>query len=402
MSHLTARTRAALCLFLATGTLVALSLTGCTPSKEKKAELPVTLVPLVNRIDIHRLWRAQIAGEAPKLRLGLGVAVSGQRAFIASFKGEVEAYDVTSGQRLWRRSLRAPLSGGPGAGAGLVVIGTSKGEVIALSDRDGAPRWRVRINAEILAAPAVDADLVAVRSVDGRLHGLSATDGTERWAVDQQVPRLSLRGNSPPTLAGELVVCGFDNGRVVAVIRSNGTTAWEAAASQQHGTSELQRLADVDAAVVSDGDDLFAVGYQGRVVRLTRESGEVVWSRDLSSYRGLAVDADGVYVSTADGDVVRLDRRNGTEQWRQKGLERRQISGPTVYGGRVVVGDLDGVVHWLDPATGNFVAREMIGHKRRIGFAPVVAGAQLLIFSESGELSAFRGPAVVAAVAARP
>jgi outer membrane protein assembly factor BamB len=394
--------RAALGLTLAATALLALSLAGCAPSKEKKAEMPVTLVPLVNRIAVRRLWQTQINGEVPRLRLGLDVAVSGQRAFVASYKGEVQAFDVASGQRLWRRALRAPLSGGPGVGAGLLVIGTLKGEVIALSDQDGSPRWRVHVNAEILAAPAVDADMVAVRTVDGRLHALSAADGSERWVVDQQVPRLSLRGNSPPTLAGDLAVCGFDNGRVVAVIRANGTTAWEAAAAQQHGSSELQRLADVDARVVSDGEDLFAVGYQGHVVRMTRETGEVIWTRDLSSYRGLAVDADGVYVSTADGDVVRLDRRSGAEQWRQKGLERRQISAPTLYAGRLVVGDLDGVVHWLDPATGNFLAREMLGHKRRISNAPVVAGAQLLVFSESGKLVAFRAPAVPAAVAARP
>jgi outer membrane protein assembly factor BamB len=403
VKHLSLRVRGALGLTLAAAGLASLLLAGCSPSKEKRAELPMVLVPLVNRIDIRRLWHTDVKGEVPNLRLGLGVAVSGSRAFVASYKGEIQALEVASGQRLWQRALRVPVSGGPGAGAGLVVVGTTKGEVIALSDQDGSPRWRVHVNAEVLAAPAVDADIVAVRSVDGRLHGLSAADGSERWVMDQQVPRLSLRGTSPPTLAGDLAVCGFDNGRVVAVIRSNGTTAWEAAASQQKGTSELQRLADVDAPVVADGDDLFAVGYQGRVLRITRETGEVVWGRDLSSYRGLAVNADAVFVSTSDGDVVRLDRRSGAEQWRQKGLERRQISAPTLYGGRIVIGDLDGVVHWLDAATGNFVARESIGKKGRISVAPVVAGAQLLVFGENGELVAFRTPALpAAAVAARP
>jgi hypothetical protein len=177
---LNTRTRGGFGLILAAGVLLALAVAGCS-SKEKKAEQPMTLVPLVNRIEIKRLWGAQIKGEMPRLRLGLGVAVSGQRAFVASYKGEIEAFDIVSGQRLWHRSLRVPLSGGPGAAAGMVVIGTLKGEVIALSDQDGSPRWRTRVNAEILAAPAVDADLVAVRSVDGRLHGLSAGWWTSRF-----------------------------------------------------------------------------------------------------------------------------------------------------------------------------------------------------------------------------
>ena len=104
-----------------------------------------------------------------------------------------------------------------------MVVGSSKGDVIALSESDGKPRWRVRINAEILSAPAIGNDLVVVRGVDGRLHGLSPRDGSEIWVVEQQVPRLSLRGTSRPILAGDLAICGFDNGRVVAVARGNGT-----------------------------------------------------------------------------------------------------------------------------------------------------------------------------------
>jgi outer membrane protein assembly factor BamB len=295
---------------------------------------------------------------------------------------------------LWQRSLRAPLSAGPAAADGLLVVGSSKGDVIAWSQEDGVPRWRVRINAEILSAAAIGDGLVVVRGVDGKLHGLSAKDGSENWVVDQQVPRLSLRGTSRPLLVGDLAVCGFDNGRVVAVSLGNGSTAWETAVGQSHGSTELQRLIDVDASVVADGDDLFAVAYQGRVARLSRENGQIVWARDLSSFRGLAVDANAVYVSTAEGDVVRLDRRTGTEQWRQKALERRQLSAPAVYGGRIVIADLAGSVHWLDAATGDLIARTSVG-KQRISSPLVVAGDLLLVFGDGGELNALRAAALV-------
>jgi outer membrane protein assembly factor BamB len=234
-----------------------------------------------------------------------------------------------------------------------------------------------------------------VRGVDGKLHALSAKDGSENWVVDQQVPRLSLRGTSRPILVGDLALCGFDNGRVVAVTTGNGTTAWETAVGQSHGSTELQRLIDVDATVVADGDDLFAVAYQGRVSRMSRENGQIIWARDLSSFRGLAVDANAVFVSTAEGDVVRLDRRTGTEQWRQKSLERRQISAPVIYRGRIVVADMAGFVHWLDAATGDVMARIQIG-KQRISGPLVAAGDLLLIFGDAGELTALRAPALEA------
>jgi outer membrane protein assembly factor BamB len=367
-------------------------LLGCS---KDKADKPAVLVPMVNRVAIKSVWNTKLHGEQPILRLGLGVAVDGQRAFAASYKGSIVAYDVASGKVLWERSLRAPLSAGPGVGDGLLVMGSSKGDVIAWSQQDGAQRWRVRINSEILSAAAIGGGLVVVRGVDGKLHGLSASNGSENWVVDQQVPRLSLRGTSRPILVGDLAVCGFDNGRVVAVTVGNGSTAWETAVGQSHGSTELQRLIDVDANVVADGDDLFAVAYQGRVARLSRENGQIVWARDLSSFRGLAVDANAVYVTTAEGDVVRLDRRTGTEQWRQKSLERRQLSAPTVYGGRIVLADLAGIVHWIDAANGDLLGRISVG-KQRISSPLVVAGDVLLVFGDGGELTALRAPALEA------
>jgi outer membrane protein assembly factor BamB len=392
---------------------------GCSSASKakKKADAPAVLVPFANRIELQRVWSTKLSGQAPKLRLGLGVSADGERVFAASHKGALEAFDLKSGKALWHSNLKAPLAGGPASGDGLVVVGSSKGEVIALSEADGKPRWRIRINAEILSPAAIGDGLVVIRGVDGRLHGLSATDGSEIWLAEQQVPRLSMRGTGPPLLAGDLAIAGFDNGRVAAVTRGNGTKAWDAAVGQSHGSTELQRLIDVDGPVVADGDDLFAVAFQGRVARLARETGQVIWARDLSSYRGLAVDDTGVYISTADGDLVRVDRKNGTEQWTQKALVRRQLTAPVVYRGRVVVADAGGVLHWLDAASGDFVARAEVGssvgrnsvitskgvaYKKRVSSPPLVAGGLLLVFTDNGVLSAFRAPLADAATAAEP
>ena len=378
---------------LLAGLCLGLLLIGCSKDKVDK---PAELVPLRNRIDVRTVWHTRLGGEKPKLRLGLDAAVDGQKVFAASNNGLVEAFDLATGKRLWQHALKAPLSGGPAAGDGMVLIGGSKGQIIALSADDGRQLWRERINSEILAAPAIGNGLVVVRAVDGHMHGLSARDGSEYWVMDQQVPRLSVRGTSRPIIVGDLAICGFDNGRVVAVATGSGSSAWEAAVGQSHGSTELQRLIDADATVVADQDDLFAAAFQGRVTRLVRETGQIQWARDISSLRGLAVDENAVYVSTAEGDLVRLDRRTGAEQWRVKSLERRQLSAPVVYRGRVVVGDYVGMLHWFEAATGDPVARVSIGKKQRVTATPLVAGDLLLVFGDDGEVSALRAPELAA------
>jgi outer membrane protein assembly factor BamB len=283
---------------------------------------------------------------------------------------------------------KAELSAGPGLGAGLVAVGTSDGAVIAF-DASGTRLWKADVAGEVLAAPLVARDRVIVRPVDGRVRSLAASDGQEQWSVEEPVPRLSLRGTAPPVLAGEAVLAGFDSGKVVAFALATGDVSWQSQVSTPRGRSELERLADVDGAVQVEGDDGYAVGYQGRVVMFALDSGQVWWGRDLSSYRGLALDADQLYVATSDGTVVALRRRDGTVLWQQEGLKRRGLGTPAVAGNAVVVGDFDGYLHWLDRDTGKFVAREHAGGER-ISAAPVVDGERLFVIDEGGRVVAYR------------
>ncbi len=261
--------------------------------------------------------------------------------------------------------------------------------MFALNAADGKIRWKVRLNGEVLSAPAISERAVAVRTVDGKIRGLAPQDGHELWTQEQQVPRLSLRGTSQPVIVGDLTLCGFDNGKVIAVNMNDGTLQWESTIAPPHGRTELERLVDVDSMVRVAGQDVFAVGFQGRVAMLALETGQIWWSHDASSYRGIGLDDQALYVATADGDVVALRRRTGAEVWRQKALAHRGLSAIVTTDNAVVVADYQGNVHWLDKATGELAAREQSG-KVRVSNAPVVAGNMVLIMNDAGRISAFR------------
>jgi outer membrane protein assembly factor BamB len=269
------------------------------------------------------------------------------------------------------------------------VVGSSAGEVIALNAANGAVRWRARVNGEILSSPSVGPKSVVVRTVDGRLRGLSLDDGKELWQQEQLVPKLSLRGVSQPTIAGDLAICGFDNGKVVAVNSIDGTIAWETPVSPSRGRTELERLVDIDSAVKVAAQDIFVVGFQGKVAMLALDTGQVWWSRDASSYRTLGLDDDNIYMASSDGEVTALQQRTGTEVWQQKGLLHRSLSAPAVSDIAVALADYKGYVHWLDKTSGAIAARVSTG-KFRISNAPVVAGNLLIVINDRGRITAYR------------
>jgi outer membrane protein assembly factor BamB len=366
-------------------------------SKEKDVEPPSELVKFTQTLKVDRLWSASVSGDKPVLRLGLGLAVDGGRVYAAGYGGDVVALELASGKSAWRTRTKAKLAGGTGAGFGLVVVGSSDGEVIALGATDGKELWRVRVGGEVLSGPAVAERAVLVRTVDGRLYGLSRDDGHELWREEQQIPRLTLRGTARPVVSGDVALCGFDNGRVLAVNIADGAILWDAAVAPPRGRTELERLVDIDSAVKVAGADVFVVGFQGRAAMLALDSGQVWWSRELSSYRGLDINDDAVFTATTDGELVSMRRRTGVEIWRQSALKRRGLSAPTVVGGSVVVGDFEGELHWFDAETGTLQARVSAGG--RISNAPVAVGDTLLVVDDSGKISAFRPQAARAAAA---
>jgi outer membrane protein assembly factor BamB len=386
-------------LLLPLGLAALLIAAGC--SKDKDVEPPATLVKFPATLPVKRLWSEGVGGGKKQmvLRLGLGPVVDNGVVFAASHKGEVLAASLDTGRHIWVKNLKLPISAGPGAGAGLVVVGSSKGVVVTLDGATGRELWRSRLNSELLSAPAIGEKVVVIRSVDGRLHGLDAHTGKEVWSVEQQVPRLSLRGTATPIIAKEVAISGFDNGKVMAVSLTTGDTVWDSALASPHGRTELDRLVDIDSAVRVVGDNVFAAGFQGRTAMLALDSGQIWWGHDMSSYRGLAVDADNLYVTQSDGIVVALRQRDGSELWRNQKLKLRRLSTPVLTSTAVAVADFQGYVHWLDKSTGELVARERVA-KERITNSPAVVGDTVVVLTDKGKLAAFRATPTAAATSA--
>jgi outer membrane protein assembly factor BamB len=359
-------------------------------SKDKDVDQPTKLTDFNASLKAERVWTASVPDKGAKpLRLGLGLSIDGNRVYAAGRKGEVAAFDLQSGRALWRTKTKLALSGGPGSGAGLVVVGSTFGDLVALNAADGTIRWKTHVNGEVLSAPAVNDRLIALRTVDGKLRGLSLKDGQELWSQEQQVPRLSLRGTASPVMTGDLVLSGFDNGKVVAVNSNDGSVQWEATISPAHGKTELERMDDVDSTVRVSGSDVYAIGFQGRISMLALDTGQTWWSHDASSFRAIGLDDSSIYISTSDGEVVSLRRRTGTELWRQKALLHRRLSAAVEADTSIVTADYQGYVHWLDKATGALAARASTG-KVRISNPPVVVGDMVLVVNDAGKISAFR------------
>ena len=356
---------------------------------ESEARQPRELMEFSEQFRIRRVWSARVGDGGDELRLALRLDGDGARIYAANVDGVVHAFDAANGRQRWRRDTDLSLSAGPVVGDDVVAVGSSGGWVVVLDADSGIEEWRAYVRGEVLAAPAIGGGRLFVRTVHGFLYAFSLATGQELWSVSQSVPRLSLRGTSAPVVQAQMVICGFDNGRLTAYQQSDGAKAWDVPLAAPAGRNELERLVDLNGDVQVVGNDVYVAGYNGLLTSVAAESGELLWSREFSGYNGLVVDANNVYSVSEDGQISAHARTGGTLLWNSDSLGYRDLSRPALYAAHVMVGDLEGYLHGFNVFTGRLEARARAGNSR-IGSQPLVMGDRLFALTVSGELTAWR------------
>ncbi len=375
---------------------LAVGLAGCGLSNyisnymagESNATPPAPLVEFTPLVNVRQGWSERFGKGADEQFLKLEPVVINDRVYVAERRGKVAAFSVAEGKRLWETDTGAAIAGGPGVGDGMVLVGTSGGEVLALSEADGRQLWRARAPSEVLAAPQAAQGVVVVHSGDGNLIALNAADGKKLWSYDRGAPVLSLRGTSPPLMIKDRVIVGFDNGVLAALDLKTGQVEWETTIAVARGRNDLERIVDIDTQPVLRDGTLYVASFQGRVAAVDLDNGQILWNRDLSSYAGVGVDDKNVYVTAADGTMWALDRETGASVWKQEKLKARTSTAPAAMGSYVVVGDVEGYLHWLRREDGQFAARVQVDKSRLIA-PPIVIGGQLLVYSSGGTLATY-------------
>ncbi len=338
---------------------VILLLAGCGSSPSPILP-PLELTKLNNQININRQWKFKAGEGVSDFYLKLKPVFNNDTGYIIDYKGYLQAFTVTSGKLLWEKDLNMPASAGLTLSDGKLILGTSKGEVIALDVKNAKELWRAQLSSEILSKPAIAKGILVVKSIDGRVYGLNVRNGKQKWVYDRSVPRLTLRGSSAPLIKNDIVISASDSGKLTALSLRQGKLLWETTIAVAKGRNQLERVIDMDIDPVVMDDVIFVAGYQGRIAAVKIGSGQIIWSRDFSSYSGLHVDAYRVYITDDKGQVWALNRYNGSTLWRQDKLLRRQLTAPATHESYIVVGDYDGYLHWLNRDDGKFVARMRI------------------------------------------
>ena len=379
---------------LLTTSALMLLISGCSTFQEwfgsegEDATAPVQLERIDSKVSLKKRWSSKIGdGQGDGFYKITPTLIDGV-IYVASSDGEVAAINAANGARLWRVELERPLSGGVGYHNRSLYLGGADGSVLQLSAEDGAVEWEAAVSGEVLAAPVVSDDWVIVQTYDGKLLGFRSGAEEPSWTFTSDVPVLTLRGTSAPILVGGNAIAGFGDGKVVAVDVDSGNISWEARIGVPQGSSEIDRIVDVDGAMTQQGIELFVASYQGRLAALDSRTGRKLWQQNVSSVTGTNVGCGHVAVADVDGTLSAFLRTGQGVRWQNIELGYRELSRPTPVSSYVATVDFEGYLHLLSQVDGQIVGRSKIGGDA--ARADMIADSgRLIIYADNGQLLAY-------------
>lgn len=362
---------------------------GCNRGIKPVVNDPVKLVQIAEPIRVLQpVFSTDVGNKnaSKKDPLDLQVGYANGQIVTASRGGELTGFNST-GERIWSVQAGDQITGGVALDAlsQTAIVSTRNGQIMAFDSTTGAKRWQQQLSGTVLTSALITNNRVILSANDGFLHGLSLQTGQPVWQFATQVPAISVRGNAAPTLLdSKTALLATADGRLHAVTTDNGLPQWSRRVGVGTGSSEVERMSDVDGTPIVDKNQLFAVSYSGQLLGIDLASRQVMFVKDLASLNALAVNNQQVIATSLDGKVVAYDRNTGEMLWESDELAYRHLTNPAMIGNYIAVGDLDGIVHLFDPASGKIVSRvETKGALRSLQ----VEGSRLMTQSTSGQVA---------------
>jgi outer membrane protein assembly factor BamB len=315
-------------------------------------------------------------------RIKSSPAVVDGQVYIGPDDGNVYCLDAYNGNVIWEKSAGGyieahfdawtRLSSSPAVVGGKVYVGSLDTNVYCFGANSGDVIWTYPTEGYITSSPAVADGAVYIISQEpdsAGLYKLDANSGRRIWKLELPYIVSAERGTDmhvSPTVANGMVFVASNKGEYHGVDVNTGDIVWTYNVTQ--GTEEGGGGFLVGSATYHDGS-LFVVD-QFFITCLDASTGEVCWKSWLGGE---------MYISPAyaDGKIyVANDRRvtyvlNATDGSRLSyfGTGSNSWSSPTIYEGRLYIGNQDWNVYCLDdsPVINSQISVELEKKKVLVG-----------------------------------
>lgn len=351
-----------------------------TPRPKELKQIPA------NKVNVSQNWSVPV-GKAHKTSeyLKLKPVIRGGLIYTADSSGLIQAVNRKNGHIKWSNQLKQGIVSGPSVSGGYIAVGTNSSTLVMLNEADGKELWQNKVSGEVLSPPAVSKNKVIAKTIDGKVFAYNAADGKQLWTAEHGAPSLVLKASSSPIILGNLVLIGFSDGKLDALELDSGRLVWQRSIAYGSGSSDVERLVDIDSDPIVKDKIAYIASYQGYIGALSLEDGQFIWRKPGSVYKNMVLSANTLYLTDSNDVLWSIDSHSGNVNWKQTSLKARGLTEPTLVGNQLIVADKTGYLHVLDTQTGDLIARSQLSGG--VTVSPSVSGRNLYVLTDNGMLN---------------
>lgn len=347
---------------------------------------PKPLKEIVSQTKVAQNWAVPI-GKSHRTNdyLKLKPVIQHDVVYTADVGGLVQAVNKNNGTIIWSKQLKHGVMSGPTVNDATIALGTNDSSIVLLSLKDGHEIWENKVSSQLLSKPVFAHQKVIAKTINGKVYAFNTATGKELWSVEHGSPNLILKASSSPIILGNLVLVGFSDGKMDAYEIDTGALMWQRSIAFSTGSSDVERLIDIDADPIIHNNIAYIASYQGYIGALSLESGQFIWKKPGSVYKNTVLKNNSLFVTDSNDVLWSLDSTTGAVNWKQTAFKARGLTEPVVQGNQVIVGDREGFLHVLDSKTGDEIGRSALSGG--IAISPNVSGKNVYVVTENGILN---------------
>lgn len=350
------------------------------------------------------LWKRDIGdGEGKYNKIYTQPVANKTTIYVLDSEGKLVAINIKDGSIVWERdvfpeeeSLNSNIDGGLALVDNSIIVSTSYGEIISLNALSGETIWRIYIYKPAQGAPTIHNDLIYQMTINNELYVIDINTGMELWRYSASHVSAVSNGSTSPAVTDSLVIFPSNTGEIVALDAITGSLLWSSSLVIEGAISGSLELTDIDSGPVINKGLIYSSSLSGKFAVLDLITGRLVWEVPVKTSNDPIINGDSVFIVSNDGRVINLLKSTGEARWIANIYEVLEIeqdgstacSSPLLANGNILLVCKGGNVFKIDSSNGEYENLFNLGASSFI--APIIINGHIIFYTEDAEVIVYR------------
>ena len=332
-----------------------------------------------------------------------------QNIFLLNNHGILFKIETKNGKIVWKKTIfekledtiiGTPALSGKLSSDGKVTIYAHNGlnKILALNGFNGEIIWKKKSRLPIRGGITASKDTIFVSDFDGNFLSIDNYNGKTNWSAFIGSDYNSVYTTARPVVAKDKIIVPGTGGAFFILSRESGDVLWSENISSNKQLPKIFHAGDIVANPIYHKGIIYVVSQSGFTAAFDINTSEELWNIPVGGIETPTLSGKTIFVNGHMGLLTAIDIVSGKLRWKKKypsyinenslfsDKEIAIYKGPTLVGSKILISDLDGKIDIIDANNGNKISTLKVD---KLALPPIPANKNVLFLTASGKLVAY-------------